>query len=1008
MTRRPSGLPSLAALLAVLTALAPSADAHPSSGPPLAGRITGTVTDASTGATLPGANVRIAGTTIGAATDADGRFAIPSAPDGPQTLVVSFIGYVTDSLAVVIPPGGTVHVEVALTYQTLDGVTVTAQVAGQLGAINEQFQSATVSNVVSRDRIRELPDNNAAESIGRVPGVAIQRSGGEANRVAIRGLAPQYNTVTVNGVRLPASDPGSRAVDLSLVSSNVLDGIEVRKAITPDMDADAIGGSVDLRLRNAPAGLSGDLLVGGGYTALQEYAGNYRVIGSLSNRFFGNRLGAIATVNADRQDRSADRGGISFNTLAFDPNTGERSIRVTGFNLNEETVRRSRTGGSLLLDYTLPGGRATANVFYNDLGNDGLRRTYNPNEGSRNTSVTQFEDRTAITTSALGVEQDFGWIRYDAQAAYTTSRRRVPNTYVWEFTRDGNAFADTGPDRDDVSPDSAFAVALSRDDLSTALTSIWVDSSRLTEDQTTLRANVQLPFRVGTWLTGFVKTGGQLRSSERAFDTERVGRQGLRYPGGASVTFQCLAAALGPDWAARLGINGQAFPINQILLPYSREGSFLGGRFGLGPVADDAQLMQLTRGLQSDACGTQYLRNSITSIGQDYDGTERYQSAYGMTRLDVSRVLTVIAGLRFEADFSRYNGQRFREVVQAFADGPPQDLTPLTSERTNQFWLPGLHLDIRPIDWASVRLARTRTLTRPGFNEYAPITSIDGNRSFIRAAASELRPALSTNYDVSVQIVRPVIGLIGVAAFHKRITDLIFYTQTPTQLYLDAQRDTVVVGVPQGSNVPNAWLVGASPTLGTFINNPEPTTYYGYELEWQTNLAYLPGLLRGLVLSMNYTRAFSEATFTSTRLNREFVPGSRPPRFTYSLSDSSRTGRMPGQPAHVLNTTLGWDFRGFSARVSYLFQSNTTQSVNVVEQLGDFFVGDYSRVDVSLRQAVGSGLEMVLNLNNLNSESDRVYTSQRPLDGEYRFTDDFLSNVELYGMTVDFGMRYRF
>jgi TonB-dependent receptor len=994
-----------APLLAVLL-LAASAGA--TGAPPVAGRIAGTISDAVSGETLIGANVRLAGTTIGDVTDRDGRYVIPSVPDGPQVVVVSYVGYTSDTTTVVVRNGETEVHDVALQSATFGEVVVTAQVAGQLAAVNEQFGTATVTNIVSADRIRELPDNNAAESLGRLPGVAIQRSGGEANRVAIRGLSPQYNTVTVNGVRLPTTDSDSRAVDLSLVSSNILDGIEVRKSITPDMDADAIGGSVDLRLRNAPEGFQGDFLVQGGYTALQNDAGNYRLVGSLSNRFLGNRLGVIGTVNADRADRSADRGGISFNTSSFDPNTGERVIRVTGFNLREETVDRSRTGGSLLLDYALPGGRVTGNVFYNALDNEGLSRVYNPTEGSRNISISRYDDRTSITTSALGADQDFGWLRYDATLSYTTSRRRSPSNYVWEFGQDGNAFGDTGPERDGVVPDSVFATAFARDDSTTALTSIWVDSARLTEDQTTAKINLQAPFRLGTWLSGFFKTGGQLRWLDRSYDIERSGRQGLRYAGGATPVFQCLGEALGPDWAARLGDDGSAFFINEILLDYDRAGSFLDGRFGLGAIADDAQLLELTRGLQSDACADDYLRNSITSIGQDYNGTEQYQSGYGMTRLNVGRYLTVIAGLRYERDASSYNGQRFREVVQAFQDGPPVDLEALTVERDNAYLLPGLHFDIRPMEWLSVRLARTETLTRPSFNQYAPITSIDGNRSFIRAAASGLRPSEATNYDASVQIVRQRIGLLGASVFHKRITDLVVYAQFPTQLFLDANRDTVVVGVPEGSNVPTAWLIGASPTLGTFINNDAPTTFYGYELEWQTNFSYLPGLLRGIVLSVNYTRAFSEASYRSTQLLRTFVPGSRPPRFVYSLADTTRTGRMPDQPEHVFNATLGWDIGGFSARLSYLFQSNTTRSVDLREPLGDQFVGDYSRFDLSLRQVLRGGLELVANFNNLNNQSDRVYSSQRSTASEYVFTDDFLSNIELYGPTVDLGVRYRF
>lgn len=233
-------------------------------------RVVGKVTEKGSGEALIGANLIFEGTSIGAVADLSGSFVINGAPLGRRNLVVSYIGYKSTEVEVNLTSGQVFTLNVELEWQGVVGqdVIVTAQARGQLSAINQQRTSNTISNIVSSDRIQEIPDVNAAESVGRLPGISIQRSGGEANRIAIRGLSPKYNTVTVNGVRVPSTGDNDRSVDLSLVSSNMLDGIEVTKALTPDKDADALGGSVDLRLRNAPDKMLVDMQMQGGYTAL--------------------------------------------------------------------------------------------------------------------------------------------------------------------------------------------------------------------------------------------------------------------------------------------------------------------------------------------------------------------------------------------------------------------------------------------------------------------------------------------------------------------------------------------------------------------------------------------------------------------------------------------------------------------------------------------------------------------------------------------------------------------
>ena len=166
---------------------------------------------------------------------------------------VSYIGYrsVTDTLSF---SGDIYNIEkdFKLSYTTIEGseVLVTAQAKGQMDAINKQLNAKSLVNIISSDRIQELPDANAAETVARVPGVSIRREGGEGNKVVIRGLSPKYNNVTVNGVKLASTDNDNRSTDLSMISQYMLDGIEVTKAGTPDQDADVLGGTVNFYSRS--------------------------------------------------------------------------------------------------------------------------------------------------------------------------------------------------------------------------------------------------------------------------------------------------------------------------------------------------------------------------------------------------------------------------------------------------------------------------------------------------------------------------------------------------------------------------------------------------------------------------------------------------------------------------------------------------------------------------------------------------------------------------------------
>ena len=272
------------------------------------GILRGVVTDSLTRTPMIGVNVFIVGTGLGCATDVDGQYKILGVPAGKHTLKASSIGYEQKEVQVNVGSSSvTMNFQLSQTVIQGQEVVVTAQMRGQVAAMNNQITSNTTVSVVAADRIRELPDVNAAEAIGRLPGISLRRDGGEANQVVIRGMEPKLNLTTVNGIKIPATSTTNRSVDLSMVSSDALEGIEVFKAPTPDMDADAVGGVVNLKIKKAPDEEKIQFKISPGYNQLANSFGDFKASGEYSNRFFGDAVGVVVTGNYEKINRSSQR-----------------------------------------------------------------------------------------------------------------------------------------------------------------------------------------------------------------------------------------------------------------------------------------------------------------------------------------------------------------------------------------------------------------------------------------------------------------------------------------------------------------------------------------------------------------------------------------------------------------------------------------------------------------------------------------------------------------------------
>src|SRR5690606_26047176 len=147
----------------------------------------------------------------------------------------------------------------------LEGVEVSAfGFSGQSKALNTQKNNTNITHVVSTDQIGKFPDANIGDAVKRIPGITMQMDQGEARNIIVRGLSPQLNSVTLNGSRIPSAEGDNRNIQMDLIPSDMIQTIEVSKAVTPDMDADALGGSVNLITRTAPQGFRVSATLGSG------------------------------------------------------------------------------------------------------------------------------------------------------------------------------------------------------------------------------------------------------------------------------------------------------------------------------------------------------------------------------------------------------------------------------------------------------------------------------------------------------------------------------------------------------------------------------------------------------------------------------------------------------------------------------------------------------------------------------------------------------------------------
>jgi hypothetical protein len=937
-----------------------------------AASIQGTVRDSQTGEGLPGANVVIKGTSIGGATDLTGNYAIRNVPAGNYTLRATYVGYEAAELALQVQEGIEMNQDFSLVAVSIEGetVVVTAQALGQNEAINQQLSAPAIINVVSSARIQELPDANAAESVGRLPGVSVLREGGEGTKVVIRGLSPKYNAITVDGVRMTSTDPDDRSVDLSMISPNMLEGIQVMKAITPDQDADALGGSVNFSVKEAGHGREGlgfDVLAQGGYNKLRDTYNDYKFVGTAEGRFLDERLGILAQANIERRNRSDDVLGAAYHVNNPNLNQYNQPL-LTNVNINENTRDRKRVGGTLVLDYELPEGMITFTNFFN-AGDTKLQtrtETYNVG-GDKIYSITDTRTKLNVLTNILSIKQSLGFLRMDANLSHSYSENRLPPNLYAQFYEPASL-----NNADSRLPPSAIP-AFAKNNLVLTVLYLISDNEEITEDRDyTAALNFQFDAGVSEQITNTVKFGGKFRHKLRSYDFN--GHSGLFYLGAAQEARQQIIDTF--PWMKQIvpGITGSAnMPITLFADPRFGYTPFFGGEYTFGTPIDIGLMWQVQDIVKRQAGSVAYPRDDFTSNANDYNGTENGTAGYIMSETNIGQHIKVIPGVRYERLWTSYTAVRGAYVPGVQYYYPHRDTT---IDRAHDFWLPMIHVRYKPLEWFDVRFAYTQTLTYPDFVSITPKIYIGTNS--VTWHNVDLRPARSQNFDLYASVYDNTIGLFTAGAFLKRIDDLIF-----------AWNSRVIV---DPSKYPGLGAGQTNLFIDTYINNPNRVDLWGLEFDWQTHFWYLPDPFKGLVLNVNYTHVFSEAKYPQTNVYTTYFPV-----FTKTIVDTFYTSRLVNQPKDVANVSVGYDYEGFSARVSMLYTSDIFSTPNFWPDLNQN-TSAYLRWDFSVRQQLPwFGLQVFFDVNNINGRHDQVVVQG----------SKFPSSEQDYGLTADLGLRWK-
>ena len=973
------------------------------------GRIEGTVSEAERALNLRGALVEIPALNISTTTDAEGRFTMRRVPVGTYDLVVSYVGRNSRTETVTVEAGESEVVAVTLAA-AMDVIMVigTPIADSEAAALSRQRAADNVSNIIASDSIGRFPDRNAADALGRVPGISIERDQGQARFVNVRGAPAEFSTIAFNGVSAPTPSDGNRLARFDTIPNDIVGSIEVVKAITPDLPADSIGGFINIETQGAfdQEGFNLNAEIASG---INELGGGEQFNSQVtaSNTFFDGRLGVLASASFYHNNKVTDNTENRFEDVDGTIFSRQADYRIY-------RLHRQNTSANLRFDFRPNDNHSFYwNTIFSEFSDfeqrdqhvydfddaefgdiddtgptGGLAIGNTPTRGviygvELDATFNMREDIEHIFTTQLGGESDFGGFRLEWAAGLNRSESlRDPNNAYWEYD------IDNGED--------GISVTYDYSDPDKPIVDVYETVFDSDTGQFSLGAQLAGP-PVGDFVFENLEvseTEGLVEEYFGQFDIDYAWSpfgvtSDLRFGGKIS-----LANATLQDTDIEITADVEAFGVNT---DYSR---ILTGRLSRATFPQPAlfEFGQTESFAGRDellaAAAANNLIQTQGNIWENfYDVQEDIYAAYVMNTFRFNN-FDIIVGARVEAteweavgnqvlednegeledilEAGSSRGFTFAEVLALTNDQGEPLVNQITATDDYVDFFPAVHFNYRPRENLVFRLAYTESIQRPGYSQIAP-NQIIGDDSdldadgtvFISGGNPDLEPFRARNFDAYAEYYLPHRGIVSLGFFHKQIDDPIFGATQSV--------DGAAFGFPDN----DVRLSGPA--------NGSDGEITGFEFNYSQQFGFLPEPWDGFGASINYTQAEDSA-----RTPAQFNPET-------GLNDGlSRESGLSGASDQTYNISIFFEKYGISTRLTYQYRSEWLNAVDLSDERLDRFWDARPSLDYSFRFSMNERVTFFLDANNLTDEYGRRFNGDRTRVYEVeRFGRSFLGGVRL-------------
>ena len=767
------------------------------------GIISGVVKDAA-GAVLQGAKVELQPQIRPITTDGQGEFSVNEVKPGTYSVTISYVGFSPYTGSIAVASGQTARIDATLKVSSAsDEVVVTSErLFGEAEAINRTNAAENILQVLPADVIVSLPNANIADALGRMASVTIERDEGEGKYVQIRGTEPRLSNTMIDGVTVPSPETGVRQIKLDTIASDLVDSVEINKTLQANIDADGIGGSVNLVTKTAGESPTATLYGVGGYTPIIGGRTVDQMGGTLGHRFLaGKKLGLLV-------GGTYDYNGRGINDIEPSPTAGSATPHYDSIDLRDYVYNRTRWGATGTADYKLrEGSNISLRGLFSTFRNWGNKWVYTMNDGGT-PAYSQDWRRPNMAVGSLALQgkhilnaSTFNWGVSVGRSRSLSGSGSAKYKWTGDPNINCNNVAGASLNRPGWSAGCFGSGADNSEDPNNYKLKSFAPPTFGQSVQLNLQASASYgrTYRMGSRY-GTFEFGAKIRNAHKFDDTYNE----TFTPNG---TTQVSAH---PEWDSSF-----------------TDPNYYDKTYHIGPVTDYSKVrtyVNTNPGLFTMSGGPGVNSNN-------YDFVERIPAGYAMNTIELASRVRLVTGIRFEAthvDTLSYDG--------SLAVAP----TKLTFKNGGDYLdvLPSASLRFALDKSSDLRLVYGRGLARPDPQDLTaavgqPDTS--QNPATVSLGNPNLKAEHANNYDVLYERYLNPSGLIQAGYFYKDLSDPITTVQTkPT----------------------------TGPFAGYLVTQPGNAGsghVQGVEFSYQQRLSYLPGVLKGGGISANYSYTSSAA-----------------------------------------------------------------------------------------------------------------------------------------------------